>query len=413
MMIMYCPKCGKKVDDNAAFCSSCGAKIHSNKTGGTERNGIGNFFSKFVKQDQSQNYEMYEKFGSDVLETAAKISFTPTLLGMGAGKLLEKATYGNDKVLGNFVITDRSLIFKGNEYPCECMTAILPQTVTSSNKVETSVNGEKVYLKFNKEDRFRLYNAIIRLNTKINLTSKRQELRYLITISTFLQEANKVIKSLPVSFDGDNKYAEFDFWNEPVKINDGAILSEENKALIANYTNAQKELERFYKEVNPIEHAGHNRDLDVLKELVNMMNEADNDVKAIIRKYNEKLAQEEEERKRREEEARLRREAQANGEYYDDEDDGEDLGVSLLKGVAGIAIGTALGNRGLRKENRKQTQFMKEQSERERERDRKAEMERSRQAAQSRSYRASVIRENQKRRREGKPELPIPPADWH
>lgn len=405
---MYCPKCGKKVDDNAAFCSSCGAKIPSNKTDGTEGNGIGNFFSKFVKQDKSQNYEMYEKFGSDVLETAAKISFTPTLLGMGAGKLLEKATYGNDKVLGNFVITDRSLIFKGNEYPCECMTAISPQAVTSSNKVETSVNGERVYLKFDKEDRFRLYNAIIRLNTKIKLTSKRQELRYLVTISTFLQEANEVIKSLPVSFDGDNKYEEFDFWNEPVKINDGAILSEENKILIANYMNAQKELERFYREVNPIEHAGHNRDLDVLKKLVNMMNESDNDVKAIIRKYNEKLAQEEEERARRAEEARLRREAQENGEYYDD----EDLGVSLLKGVAGIAIGTALGNRGLRKESRKQTQFMKEQRERERERDRKAEMERSRQAAQSRSYRASVIRENQKRRREGKPELPIPPADW-
>lgn len=342
---MYCPKCGKKVDDNAAFCSSCGAKIPANNTNGAERKGFGSFFSKFANQDQSQDYEMYEKFGPDILETAAKISFTPTLLGMGAGKLLEKATYGNDKVLGNFVITDRSLIFKGNEYPCECMTVISPQTVTSSNKVETSVNGEKVYLKFDKEDRFRLYNAIIRLNTKINLTSKKQELRYLVTISIFLQEANEVIKSLPVSFDGDNKYDEFDFCNEPVKINDGAILSKENKVLIANYMNAQKELERFYKEVNPIEHAGHNRDVDVLKRLVSLMNESDNDVETIIRKYNEKLAQEEEERKRREEEARLRREAQANGEYYDDEDDGEDIGVSLLKGVAGIAIGTALGNK--------------------------------------------------------------------
>ena len=339
---MYCPKCGKKVDDNAAFCSSCGAKIPSNKTGGTEGNGIGNFFSKFVNQDQSQDYEMYEKFGPDILATAVKATVAPTLL-MGSG-LMKKMVHGDDKVIKSFVITDRSLIFNGNEYPCECMT-VFASTGSFSKEVETSVNGEKVFLKYGKEDKFRLYNAIIRLNTKIHLATKRQELRYLITIYEFLEETNKVITSLPVSFDKENKSEEFDYWNEPVKINEGAILSEGNKVLIANYTNAQKELDKFYREVNPIEHAGHNRDFDVLKKLVSMMNESDTDVQAIIRKYNEKLAQEEEERKRREEEARLRREAQANGEYYDDEDDGEDLGTSFLKGVAGIAIGTALGNK--------------------------------------------------------------------
>lgn len=342
MMIMYCPKCGKKVDDNAAFCSSCGAKIPSNKTGGTEGNGIGNFFSKFVNQDQSQDYEMYEKFGPDILATAVKATVAPTLL-IGSG-LMKKMVHGDDKVIKSFVITDRSLIFNGKEYPCECMT-VFASTGSFSKEVETSVNGEKVFLKYGKEDKFRLYNAIIRLNTKIHPATKRQELRYLITIYEFLEEANKVITSLPVSFDKENKYEEFDFWNEPVKINEGAILNEENKVLIENYTNAQKELDKFYREVNPIEHAGHNRDFDVLKKLVSMMNESDNDVQAIIRKYNEKLAQEEEERARRAEEARLRREAQENGEYYDDEDDGEDLGVSLLKGVAGIAIGTALGNK--------------------------------------------------------------------
>lgn len=338
-MSLYCPKCGSLVNDNAAFCSSCGTKISANRTNDTNENGVGSFFSKFAYQDQKQQYTIYEKFGPDVLKTAAQISFAPTLIGMGVEKLVQNATYGNGKVIKNFVITDRSLIFKGNEYLCECMTIISPD-IGSSDMLETSVNGEKIYLKFDKNDRFRLFNAIIRLNTKIHLTSKRQELRCLITICDFLKEANNVIKTLPISFDKDNKYSEFDFCNEPLKINDGAIINEENKVLIANYVNAQKELDKFYKEVNPIEHVGHNRDLEVLKNLVAMMNESDSDIEEIIEKYNEKLAQIEEKRKRREEEEQFKRESG----YYEVREDVGDNG-SFLKNVAGMAIGTAIGNK--------------------------------------------------------------------
>lgn len=343
---MYCPNCGKKVDDNAAFCSSCGTKLSSNgaESKETRDNNIGSFFSKFTKKDQSQNYDMYEKFGPDILETAAKATFTPALLGFGAGKVLQKMVHGDNTVVESFVITDRSIIFKGNEYPSDCMTVISPEIGGSSKEVETSVNGEKIFLKYDKADKLRLYNAIIRLNTKINLASKRQMLRYLVTISLFLKDANEVIRTLPVSFDKDNKFDEFDYYNEPVMINAGAIVSEENQSLIANYTYAQKELNRFYKEVNPIEHGGYNRECSVLMELVRMMNESDDDIVAVINKRNEIIARKKEEEKRQEEEYQRRKAARAAG-YYDDEDDGESFSDSLIKGVVGVAVGTALGNK--------------------------------------------------------------------
>lgn len=339
---MYCPNCGNQIDDNALFCSSCGTKLTSNNN---EKS-----FSKGGQQNQHEDYSIYEKFGEDMMKTALKMAFAPTLVGVGTEKLIQKTLRSEDTIIKSFVITDRSIIFKNNEYPYNCMTVIAPEAIYSK-EVATSVNGKKIFLKYDKADKMRLYNAIIRLNEKINQTSERQKLQYVVTISLFLKEAYEKIVSLPVTFDKDNKYDEYDFYNEPVRINNGAMVSEENQILITNFSHAQEEMNRFYKEVNPIEHAGHNRDFNVLIQLVEMMNESENDVRAVIIRYNERLQREEEARKRREEEERLRKESG----YYDGigYDSGSSGGFlrSMLSTAGGIALGNKIsGNSGRSRE---------------------------------------------------------------
>ncbi len=58
---MYCPKCGKPVNDNDRFCGACGAKL-------THDNSKNN--SSF--QEQSGSYLFYEQFGPDATESLTR-----------------------------------------------------------------------------------------------------------------------------------------------------------------------------------------------------------------------------------------------------------------------------------------------------------------------------------------------------
>lgn len=86
--------------------------------------------------------------------------------------------------------------------------------------------------------------------------------------------------------------------------------------------------------------------------------------------------------------------------------------MGLLGEVFKVAAGVALGSSSSRREEKKQTKLMQEQAEREKERDRKADLERGRIAAASRAAYNDAIRENQKRRQQGLPEIPVPKPDW-
>ncbi|MCD8216487.1 MAG: hypothetical protein LUD01_00305 [Clostridiales bacterium] len=131
-------------------------------------------------------------------------------------------------------------------------------------------------------------------------------------------------------------------------------------------------------------------------------------------KYKDKLRRDEEERRRWEEEKRRRRaEEQA---YYDEQADADSSysGGSFLGGIVKTAAGTALGTSGLKKEVRRQTETMRRQSEADRKERQRAEISRRHEESREsqRQWRAAQ-KENEKRRKKGQEEIPMPKRTWH
>lgn len=83
---------------------------------------------------------------------------------------------------------------------------------------------------------------------------------------------------------------------------------------------------------------------------------------------------------------------------------------SFVRDTATSAIGTWAGTRSLRKEVRKQTELQERAKKREQAR---YDEERRRRARQSQREWYAVKEANEKRRRNGQPELPYPPREWY
>jgi len=81
-------------------------------------------------------------------------------------------------------------------------------------------------------------------------------------------------------------------------------------------------------------------------------------------------------------------------------------------GILESTVGTYLGTRGIRREEKKQTEIMREQLKLQEEAKRQADADRRHQQWENNYRRSQIIRENQERRRKGLPELPIPPGDY-
>lgn len=140
-----------------------------------------------------------------------------------------------------------------------------------------------------------------------------------------------------------------------------------------------------------------------------------------IEKYCKKKSKEFEieEKRRRQWEAEQQalaemRAQEAEYESYDMYDSG---GNSDGSGFASSLLSSSIANAGIKRELRKQTKLMREQAEREKERERMASQrerdERHRAAVESQRRFDAVMRANRERRRKGQPELPLPPRTWY
>ena len=274
---MECKNCGKPLKDGDRFCGSCGARVEENRTVNSTQN-------------PTSGYTFYEKFGPDATESMMKVVksavWLPSLISSSvssADKIVyEKGIRKGDTIIKSFIITDRSLIFKGNEYSSDLLSVIVP---VSKTEMKVSVSGEEIFLSIDKNDFLRLYNAIIRLNEKNKLVSKRQELLYAQSITTFLKEVYAIIRTLPVTFNEEKKFEKLYNYNEPVIVNDGAIISKENQQLLKNYEHAQIVLNDFYKKRNLFsEKYDFCKRGDNLKRIVNNMTESDNDLGVILQR---------------------------------------------------------------------------------------------------------------------------------
>lgn len=112
---------------------------------------------------------------------------------------------------------------------------------------------------------------------------------------------------------------------------------------------------------------------------------------------------------RQEEERKRQEEYEAYRERHNNYNEDDDSSGSIIGGLFGSAMGTSLGTRGLRKELKKQTSIMEQQQKQAE----KAERERRhREALESQRRWRAVKEENERRRRKGQPELPLPPRSW-
>lgn len=108
----------------------------------------------------------------------------------------------------------------------------------------------------------------------------------------------------------------------------------EQKLWIARYNEVIGHLNNYFKEENPINNLGHNREPETLEKLINSMIGFETDMDAVIKRYNESLRLEE---MRKQEEWARQCEARENG-------DGGFLS-SVLSTAAGVAIGNKISNR--------------------------------------------------------------------
>lgn len=143
-------------------------------------------------------------------------------------------------------------------------------------------------------------------------------------------------------------------------------------------------------------------------------------VEKAIEKYRKNMGDqlEVEERQRRQWEAEQQalaemRAQEAEYESYDEYDAG---GHSNGSGFFSSLLSSSIANAGIKREMKKQTKLMREQAEREKERDRMARKRESdarwRAARESQRRFDEVLRVNRERRRKGQPELPLPPRTW-
>jgi hypothetical protein len=145
---------------------------------------------------------------------------------------------------------------------------------------------------------------------------------------------------------------------------------------------------------------------DAISYLYEYMSSSSADIKTAIEAYDrEQQAEIAYKRARLEEERnRLLRE-ELDWQIHENESAKETSGGSFIGDVVSTAIGASIANRGIKKELEKQRQ---EAAERENERKREEDRKRREEAHRSQVEWEKVRKENEKRRRNGQPELPYP-----
>ncbi len=341
---MFCKNCGAKLNDDSRFCGKCGTKVSIDTTNNpyTNYNPSNNI--------SSQNYTTYEVFDS-----SDKLSSKIYKL---ADKLLAKMDAKTVNV-SNFIITDRSIIFNNNEYLFEEITVLSPYGTFVTNlsgdyigHIYTNINGIQYHFNCSKDKQLKLFFEAIKANDKIELNSRRQMLQYILMLCCFIFKADFKIRTLPVIYEEENKFDEFLAFNKRVKIKPNETISDEDRKLINDYTYIQEKLNDYYKTTNAIPNAGHNRHFGVLAEIINYMTDSDTDTEEAIKKYNQKLLEDQlyEEQRRQEE-----LERQQNG-YYD-QPKGGGLISGVLKTAAGVAIGNKISGAGQKSNTKKELQW--------------------------------------------------------
>ncbi len=319
---MYCRKCGAKQRDQAKFCGKCGAQVSAPA-------------SSPAYPAQNRGYTVYEKF-----DCTSSLKF---IIG-------DALKLGSDASIPTFVLTDRSLIFNGTEVPFEYMTVIRPEGYISFDQsslefslggISTTIDGVKYKLKYSKEDMLRLLCTISKVNRNIPLKNARQKLQYALMMTCFLMCAETYISRMHIIYSDYLAFEELTQNNTLVTLDPEYQLSQEQLRLIEDYTNAQRELNDFYKRTNAIANAGNNRKYFILKSIIDFMDETDTDVEQVVQRYNDKLLQEEVKAALEKAQDNFARD---HG-YYDDDDYDEPRGESFLGGVAKVALGVAIGNK--------------------------------------------------------------------
>ena len=192
-----------------------------------------------------------------------------------------------------------------------------------------------------------------------------------------------------------------------------AELEAKKKAALSELSTVEQELEALYDACGliPIQY----RNIPALSFIYNTIHSSRVDITTAFHLYEQKKQQEIEEEKLRqyqreldlrEQEIERERNRQAANEFFS--------GVAAT--AAGSYIGNRAANRGERKELQKQTAYLKKQTEIAEQEAKKrafAEDERKRREAHESQLRwDAVSKENEKRRRKGQPELPLPPR-WY
>ena len=188
-----------------------------------------------------------------------------------------------------------------------------------------------------------------------------------------------------------------------------AELEAKKKAALSELSTVEQELEALYDACGliPIQY----RNIPALSFIYNTIRSSRVDITTAFHLYEQKKQQEIEEEKLRqyqreldlrEQEIERERNRQAANEFFS--------GVAAT--AAGSYIGNRAANRGERKELQKQTAYLKRQTEiaeHEAEKRARAEDERKRREAHESQRRWDAVnKENEKRRKNGQPELPLP-----
>ena len=330
---MFCTNCGTRLNEQDRFCVNCGSKV-------------GSYTSPLPSDNSNQahfvptvNYSMYEVFDSS--------SSISSKIHKMTDKLLAKMN-ANTVTVSNFIITDRSIIFDNNEYLFEQMSVLSPNGSFSTDLsgeymygyIYTNISGVNYYFNCSKDKQMKFFLTATKANDNIELKSRRQMLQYILMLCCFILKADYKIRTLPVVYDEENQFDEFLAFNKRVKIKPNETISDEDRKLIDDYTYVQEKLNDFYKKTNAIPNVGRNRHFGVLAEIVNYMTDSDTDTEEAIRKYNQKLLEDQlyEEQRRQEE-----LERQQNG-YYDQPQGGGFIS-GVLKTAAGVAIGNSVSNK--------------------------------------------------------------------
>lgn len=331
---MFCTNCGTRLNEQDRFCVNCGSKV-------------GSYTSPLPSDNSNQahfvptvNYSMYEVFDSS--------SSISSKIHKMTDKLLAKMN-ANTVTVSNFIITDRSIIFDNNEYLFEQMSVLFPSGDLSPDifggeylygYISTYINGVQYIFNYSKEKRLSFFRAVTKANDNIELKSKKQMLQYIRMLYCLILNLYSAIYKLPIEFDENDKFDELIAYNRKVKINPDTQISDVDKELITEYTLALEKANEFYKKTNAIPNKGYNRRPDILSKIVEFMTDSDTDTEEAIRKYNQKLLEDQlyEEQRRQEE-----LERQQNG-YYDQPQGGGFIS-GVLKTAAGVAIGNSVSNK--------------------------------------------------------------------